>query len=77
MTMGDGVEGDQAVWAIQVEGVAEFVCNSCTGPQGAAAPRGHFQVLILDASTLRTLDFGLSDKAADLSQLGPVVNLHP
>jgi hypothetical protein len=76
-TMGDGVEGDQPVWVIQVEGVAEFGCDACFGPAGSSAPHGRFQVLIVDASTFRTLDFGLSAKAANLAQLGPVVDLHP
>ena len=75
--MGDGVEGDQPVWVIQVEGVAEFVCESCTGPKGAPAGHGRFQLLIVDASTFQTWDFGMSDKDANLTQLGPVVTLHP
>ena len=77
VTSGGGVGGDQPVWVVQVEGVGEFVCNSCSVPQGASAPHGRYQVFIVDASTFRTLDFGLSAKAADLTQLGPVVDLHP
>jgi hypothetical protein len=76
-TMGDGVEDDQPVWVIQVEGAAEFVCDQCSFPQGAAAPRGRFQVLIVGASTFQGLDFGLSDKKSDLTKLGQVVELHP
>jgi cytoskeletal protein RodZ len=77
VTMSDGVEGDQAVWVVQVEGVTEFVCDACSVPQGASAPHGRFQVLVVDASTFRTLDFGLDLTKIDLTQLGPVVDLHP
>lgn len=76
-TMGDGVEGDQQVWVIQVEAVGEFVCDGCSYPQGAVAPRGRYQVLVVDASTLRSLDGSIGDREADLAQLGPVVDLHP
>jgi hypothetical protein len=78
VTMGDGTEDDdQPVWVVQVEGVGEFVCDGCSYPQGAVAPRGRFQVLVVTVSTLRTLDFGLTDTKADLTQLGDVVGLHP
>jgi biotin carboxyl carrier protein len=77
VTMGDGVEDDQPVWVVQLEGVAEFVCDQCSVPPGAKAPRGRFQVLIVGASTFRGLDFGLSDTKADLTKLGSVVELHP
>lgn len=77
MTMGDGVEGDQPVWVIQVEAVGEFVCNGCSYPQGAVAPRGRYQLLVVDASTLHSLDGSIGSRKADLTQLGPVVDLHP
>ena len=77
VTSGGIIEGDQPVWVIQVEGVGEFVCKSCSVPPGASAPHGRFQTLVVDASTFRTLDFGLSDTDANLTQLGPVVTLHP
>jgi len=77
VTSGGIIEGDQPVWVIQVEGVGEFVCNSCSVPAGASAPHGRFQTFVVDASTFRTLDFGLSDTDANLTQLGTVVTLHP
>jgi hypothetical protein len=78
VTMGDGSEDDdQPVLVVQVEGVGEFVCSGCSYPQGGVAPRGRFQVLVVTASALRTLDFGLTDTDADLTQLGTVVDLHP
>lgn len=77
VTMGDGVEGDQPVWVVQVEGVADFVCDACSGPSGSSAPHGRFQLLIVDASTFRTLDFGLENTKVDLTKLGPVTELHP
>ena len=76
VTMGDGVEDDQPVWVVQLEGVGEFVCNQCSVPQGGAQPRGRYQVLIVGASTLQGMDFGLSNTNVDLAQLGPVVELH-
>jgi hypothetical protein len=77
VTMGDGVEGDQPVWVVQIEGVTEFVCDQCSVPQGASAPHGRFQLQIVDASTFRPLDFGLESTKTDLTKLGPVVDLHP
>jgi hypothetical protein len=77
MTMGDGVEGDQPVWVIQVEAVGEFVCDGCSYPQGAVAPRGRFQLLVVDASTFQSLDGSIGSRKADLTQFGPVVDLHP
>jgi hypothetical protein len=77
VTMSDGVEGDQPVWVVQIEGVTEFVCDQCSVPEGASAPHGRFQLLIVDAETFRTLDFGLQSTETDLTKLGPVVGLHP
>jgi hypothetical protein len=77
VTMSDGVEGDQPVWVVQIEGVTEFVCDQCSVPQGGSAPHGRFQLLIVDAATFRTLDFGLQSTKTDLTKLGPVVDLHP
>jgi hypothetical protein len=77
VTMSDGVEGDQPVWVVQIEGVTEFVCDQCSVPPGASAPHGRFQLQIVDASTFRTLDLGLESTKTDLTKLGPVVDLHP
>jgi hypothetical protein len=77
VTMSDGVEGDQPVWVVQIEGVTDFVCDQCSVPPGAHAPRGRFELQIVDASTFQPLDFGIGSTKTDLTKLGPVVNLHP
>ena len=76
VTMGDVVEGDEPVSVIQVEGSSQFVCNACSRPPGAAAPRGRFLTLIVDATTLQALDDGIGPTRADLGRLGPVIDLH-
>jgi hypothetical protein len=73
--MGDLVQGNQPVWVIQVEGSTHFLCNACSRPQGAAAPRGRYLTLVLDATTLQTLDDGIGPTRADLGQLGTVIDL--
>ncbi|MFC1433762.1 hypothetical protein ACEZDB_24225 [Streptacidiphilus sp. N1-3] len=78
---GDTVTDDagEPVWAIEIVGASEFVCASCKGPSGATAPRGSVITLIVQASTLTTLDYGLSDRPGRLTMLGvPVaLPLHP
>jgi hypothetical protein len=64
------------VWLVQVEGVADFVCNACSRPSGAAAPRGRFLTMIVGATTFDGLDGGLDATKADLGQLGAVLDLH-
>jgi hypothetical protein len=76
VTMGDIVQGNQPVWVIQVQGRTQFVCNACSRPAGAAAPRGRFLTLVVDATTLQTLDDGIGPTGADLGQLGTVIDLH-
>lgn len=76
VTMGDVVHGNQPVWVIQVGGRREFVCNACSRPAGAAAPRGRFLLLVVDATTLKAFDSGIGPTHADLGQLGTVIDLH-
>jgi hypothetical protein len=76
VTMGDLVQGNQPVWVIQVEGSTQFVCNACSRPAGAAAPRGRFLTMVADAATLQVLDGGIGPTRADLGQLGTVIDLH-
>lgn len=76
VTMGDIVQGNQPVWVIQVEGRTEFVCNACSRLAGAAAPRGRFLTLVVDATTLQADDGGIGPTRADLGQLGTVIDLH-
>ena len=70
------VPGNQAVWAIQVEGVQEFVCRTCSAPAGAPLPSGRFITLVIDAGTFEESDFGVGPERDDLGELGTVVELH-
>jgi hypothetical protein len=72
---GDVVPGNQRVWTIQVEGVDEFVCRSCTYPAGATPPTGRFLTVVVDAKTFATTDGGLGSAKVDLSSLGTVIDL--
>lgn len=76
VTIGDVVQGNQPVWVIQVEGRTEFVCNACSRPAAAAAPRGRFLTLVVDVTTLQVLDDGIGATRGDLGQLGTVIDLH-
>jgi hypothetical protein len=75
-TMGDGVQGEQPVWVVQVEGSHPFVCSSCSGPPGGSAPTGRYLLSVVDAATFQPWDFGIQPNAADLGQLGNVETLH-
>ena len=69
------IDDNQPVWLVQVEGVADFVCNACSVPAGAAAPRGRFLTMIIGVTTFESLDFGLDSTKADLGSLGAVLDL--
>lgn len=72
------VSGNRDVWAIQIEGVHEFVCRTCSRPPGAppAPPlSGRFITLVLDAETFDVTDWGLGSDSVDLGRLGTVVEL--
>lgn len=68
---GDLVQGEEPVYAIEVRG--RFVAANASRPLGARAPRGSVLTLVIDASTGKPLDWGLSDKSAHLERLGRVV----
>jgi hypothetical protein len=70
------VPGHEAVWAIQVEGVHEFVCRTCPAPAGARLPSGRFITLVIDAETFDETDFGVEPDRVDLGELGTVIELH-
>ena len=42
LTSGAIVSGNRDVWAIQIEGVHEFVCRLCSRPPDARPPSGRF-----------------------------------
>jgi hypothetical protein len=70
------VRGNQAVWAIQIEGVHEFVCRDCSYPSGAAPPSGRFLTVIVNAKTFETTDSGIGSVRVDLGKLGAVIDLN-
>jgi hypothetical protein len=80
-TPGDYVPGNTgvAVYLLTIRG--HFVCDYCTGPAGSKAPTGRYISLVLNAKTLREMDFGLAPKAPPVApaSLGPVTYLigHP
>jgi hypothetical protein len=75
LTSGAIVSGNRDVWAVQVEGVHEFVCRSCSRPWGAAPPRGRFITVVIDAETFEVTDWGLAPNSVDLGKLGTVIEL--
>lgn len=76
LTSGAIVTGDQDVWAIQIEGVDEFVCRTCSHPRGARPPRGSFLTFVIDAETFKGTDFGIASERVDLGELGTAIELH-
>ena len=58
---GDIVNSDQSVYEIVMRG--KFVCESCSRPSSAHAPRGTVAVLTVDRETFQVTDFGISDRA--------------
>src|SRR5579862_1055690 len=71
---GDGVNDHVAVYVVEVTG-GTFTDNAASRPPGASAPSGSVLTFTLDAQSFSVTDFGLTDTAPDLSQIGPVVNL--
>jgi hypothetical protein len=69
------VSGTEPVWVLQIKTTHEFACRSCSRPAGAAAPRGRYIQLVLDAPSLRTLDTGITMQPAGLGKLGHVITL--
>ena len=72
---GDGVSGNEPVWAIQVKATHSFTCRTCTGPAGTSV-HGRYLLLIVGASSLEQLDFGVNDHPYPLAELGHVVTLY-
>jgi hypothetical protein len=75
VTMQAEVSGTEPLWVLQVKTTHPFACNTCSRPAGTAAPKGRYIRLVLDASSLRTLDTGITLHPADLSRLGHVITL--
>ncbi|MGN6372630.1 MAG: hypothetical protein ACTHM1_06530 [Solirubrobacteraceae bacterium] len=68
---GDLVEGEEPVYAVEVRG--HFLAANASRPLGAPPPRGSVLTLVLDASTGKPLDWGLSNTSAHLGRLGRVI----
>jgi hypothetical protein len=66
---GTGVLGSQPVYLVVVRG--QFVCSTCSGPAGAAPPKGNVITLVLGRSKLQGLDFGIGGQQIDTGALGP------
>jgi len=65
---GSGVPGSDPVYLVVAQG--HFICTGCTGPAGAAPPRGDVITMVLDRKTLRGLDGGIGGPV-DTSKVGP------
>ena len=71
---GSGVVDDnERVYVIQL--IGHFVGYTASWPAGGHAPTGPVMVIVLDAKTLRTVDWGLSAHAHALSKLGTPFDL--
>jgi hypothetical protein len=65
---GTGVPGRQLVYLVVVRG--HFICTGCSGPAGAAPPRGDVITMVVSRKTLRGLDDGIGGRV-DTSKVGP------
>jgi hypothetical protein len=76
-TPGDHVPGSAHVKVFLLTMRGRFTATEATGPPGAKAPTGRYLSLVIDAKTLRGLDFGISPKPPPVppASLGPVTYL--
>ena len=76
-TPGDFVSNRRAIPVYLVTIHGHFVCDTCTGPAGAKAPRGTYISVVVDAKSFTGMDFGLSPKQPPVApaSLGPVTYL--
>lgn len=65
---GTGVYGRTPVYLVIMRG--HFVCDSCTGPAGSAAPTGNVVTMVLARKTLQGLDGGIGGRT-DTRGVGP------
>jgi hypothetical protein len=70
---GSMVNSDQHVYAIQLTG--DFIGYSASAPAGSDLPTGHVLVFFVDADTNTILDWGITEKPADISKLGSPFDL--
>jgi len=78
-TPGDSVPGTGRIRVYLITMQGHFVANDVSVPAGAAAPRGRYISVVVDAKTLDTLDFGIGPHPPPVApaSLGPVTYLHP
>ena len=77
-TPGDTVPGSEHVRVYLITMQGHFVANDVSVPAGAAAPRGRYLSVVVDAKTFTGLDFGIGPSPPPVSpaSLGPVTYLH-
>jgi len=77
-TPGDTVPGPGQLRVYLITMRGHFVANDASRPPGAAAPRGRYISVVVDAKTFDGLDFGIAPGPPPVSpaSLGPVTNLH-
>jgi hypothetical protein len=77
-TPGDFVPGTGKVRVYLITMQGHFVANGVSVPPGAAAPRGRYISVVVDARTFDGMDFGIGPNPPPVSpaSLGPVTYLH-
>jgi hypothetical protein len=70
ISSGDRVPG--SVWSYLVAERGQFVAESASRPAGVSAPRGSVITLVVNATTGRVSDSGISNQYPRLDKLGPV-----
>jgi hypothetical protein len=70
ISSGDRVPG--SAWSYLVAERGEFVAESASRPAGVSAPRGSVITLVVNATTGRVSDSGISNHYPRLDKLGPV-----
>lgn len=76
-TPGDYVPGSAHVTVFLITMRGHFTANGTSRPPGAKAPAGRYLSLVIEATTFRGLDFGISSKPPPVppASLGPVTDL--
>jgi hypothetical protein len=76
-TPGDFVPGSAHVRVYLITMQGHFVATDVSVPSGAAAPRGRYLSIVVDARTFEGLDFGIGPNPPPVSpaSLGPVTYL--
>jgi hypothetical protein len=77
-TPGDTVPGTGKIRVYLISMRGHFVANDVSVPPGAAAPKGRYLSVVVDARTFSGLDLGIGPSPPPVSpaSLGPVTYLH-